>query len=97
MPLKYMIYEDYMTNIHRLNISNAIKNTRIEYLAIHGSKDETIPVLVIQQIHKLNAKIKTHIIEEANHTFGMVQPWVSADLPTYCNELIFKSINFLQS
>ncbi len=94
MPLKYIIYQDFLRHFDRLNIPNAIKNIHIPFCLIHGDMDETVPVLVVDAFKKTNQNIDIHIIKDANHTFGMTQPWNQNILPIACSELVAKILVF---
>jgi len=95
MPLKYVIYQDFISYFDRLNIPNALKNIAIPFCLIHGEKDETVPVSVVEAFKKISQHIDIHIINNANHTFGMVHPWNEKKLPTTCSELVTKILVFL--
>lgn len=95
MPLEYIIYQDFIKHFDRLNIPNAVKNMLIPFCLIHGEKDETVPVLVVDAFKKANQNIDIHLIKDTNHTFGMTQPWNENILPIACRELVAKILVFI--
>ena len=97
MPLKYLIYENYIQNKERLDIPNAIQKLQIKYCAIHGNKDETVSIENTDEIKKLNKHIDIQIIEGANHTFGMSHPWTNNNMPIHTQIAIEKALSFLKS
>jgi pimeloyl-ACP methyl ester carboxylesterase len=95
MPLKYLIYQDFIDNLEKLDIPIAVKNLEIPFRLIHGDKDETLPVAIINLFKEANENIDIQIVENANHTFGMMQPWKEIDIPKQSISLLEISIIFL--
>lgn len=96
MPLHYQLAENYIKNKNRLHVPTAVKNLNIPMLAIHGDKDETVPVASVYEMKKWNSNITTEVIPEANHTFGGTEPFTGNELPADLKKAVGLSINFLK-
>ncbi len=97
MPHYFQFYLNFKENENRLTIKNAVEALQIPYLIIHGSKDETVSHQEAENLRDWNKKNKLIIIEEANHTFGSVQPWNSNSIPEDLQKTIKHTIEFIHS
>jgi dienelactone hydrolase len=96
MPLNYQLYDNYLANIERLDISRAISSMNIPHLIVHGSDDEAVPLDEGEKMKTWNPKAILEIIQNANHTFGGKHPWTEKDLPAQTKIAINKSVKFLK-
>lgn len=96
MSLKYQIVEDYQKNINRLHIPTAVKNIRIPFLIIHGTKDETIPYTNAVELKSWNENAELFPVQEATHTYGSSHPPDSPVLPPQIKLVVDKTIEFLK-
>ena len=97
MPLKYQLYEDYITHRERLYVPAAIKNLRIPFLAIHGTADETVPVESARQMKEWNPGIKLFLVSGADHSFGATHPYEGQSLPPHTQMIADKTIAFFKN
>ena len=97
MPLYYQLYEDFIDNQERLTIKEAVINSTIPHLIIHGDNDTSVPVEAAIYLHQLNTKNEIFIIENADHTFGGKHPFTEDELPMATQLLIDKTITFLEA
>lgn len=97
MPHYIQFYEDYIKNEERFNIENASKRISIPHLIIHGDGDVAVPFFHAENLHQWNPKSKLINISGANHVFGAKQPWDSVEFPNDFNQVLEKTIAFLQS
>lgn len=96
MPHYFQFYTNFKENESRLNIKTAVKNLKIPYLIIHGTNDKTVLIEEAKKLNSLNSKNKLQLIENANHSFGSLQPWEEKHLPEDLSKVVQKSIQFLK-
>ena len=82
MPTKFSQYEDFLANKELLNIQKACEKSTTPTLVIHGDADTSVP---LEEGIEICSWLKTRLfeIEEANHTFGAMQPWETSELPEH--------------
>jgi len=97
MPHYIQFYTNFKENEKRLHIKTAIGKLKIPYLIIHGTNDETVLLQEAKKLNSWNNKNKLQLIENANHSFGSMQPWEEKYLPTDLKEVVQKTIQFLIS
>jgi pimeloyl-ACP methyl ester carboxylesterase len=97
MPHYFQFYLNFKENENRLTIKNAVQNLQIPYLIVHGSNDETVSLQEAKNLKNWNSKNKLVIIEDANHTFGSVQPWKTNVIPEDLQKTIKHTIQFVNS
>lgn len=95
MPHYYQLYEDFEKNEHRFDVERAAEMAKAHVLIIHGTNDESVSVKNAEHLHILNPNSELYLIENANHTFGSKEPWEEKELPNDLNELVEKSIEFI--
>ena len=95
MPHYFQYYNDFIENKDRLTISKAAKALTCPLLIIHGTEDEAVLGKEAEQIHNWSKTSELHWIVNANHVFGMKQPWELAELPEQMIELLQICLNFL--
>ena len=96
MPLYYQFYEDFDANRNRLNIPEATRMLRQAMLIVHGDADETVHVSEAHRLHEYNPEAMLCIVEGANHTFGMRQPWTEATLPLHFEQALQAAHSFFE-
>jgi pimeloyl-ACP methyl ester carboxylesterase len=67
---------DYEANHDRLNILDAAERLRVPLLAVHGAKDQTVPLDESRAIFARATDSSLLIIEAASHTFNAIHPLV---------------------
>ncbi len=96
MPLYFQLYEDFQNNRARLNIKQAIKNIHIPVLICHGSLDIALPVEKAYELKEWQPAAELYIVE-SNHVFDRKHPWIMNFLPEAMNDVVLKTIDFLQN
>lgn len=94
MPLFYSLYEDYQNHKSELNIEQACSQLDKPYLICHGTKDEAVPWQAAESLHQWSKK-STLFLSETDHVFGRKHPNLENSIPAACNQMIEKSIQFL--
>ena len=97
MPLDYQLVENFMQNIDRLHVPEAIKNMSIPMLSIHGSNDPTVPITAVREIGAWNPGAIIEIIEGADHTFGGGHPFEGTKLPEDLDKVVGLTMDFFKS
>lgn len=95
MPLYYQLAEEFLNNQDRLSIPKRVAKLNIPYLNIHGDKDETVSVSVVNDLKNHNNNMQIHIIKGANHVFGATHPFVEKNLSEHAQEMMDKTLEFL--
>ena len=88
MPLDYQLVENFIENIDRLHVPEAVKNMSVPMLSIHGSDDPTVPVSAVKEIKQWNPNTEIQIIDGAQHTFGGGHPFVGRKLPADLEKVV---------
>jgi len=96
MPLYFQLYEDFQNNASRLNIKEAIKKLKIPVLICHGSLDISVPVEKAYELKEWQPAAELYIVE-SNHVFDRKHPWVMNYLPEAMENVVLKTINFLNT
>ena len=96
MPLYYQLAEDFVTNKEKFDVPAAIKELKIPIQIIHGSDDETLPVIMAHQTKRWNPNAELVIIEGGDHTFGGKHPWVYDHLPNKAKEAAEATVEFFK-
>ena len=97
MPVRIDIYNDAMDNKERLDIGYAAEQIRIPWLIAHGDHDITVPFDEALYLKSKCASAHLLKIEGGGHTFGSTHPFNDDVLPQPFQELVCKSIQFLES
>jgi len=76
MRIERDLLQDIEKNKSQLNILAAAKRIEIPTMLIHGNNDDSVPLNESQEIytHLASEFKEIHIIENANHTFGISHP-----------------------
>jgi dienelactone hydrolase len=96
MPLRYQLYDNYMNNKVRLNISEVASEISVPWLIIHGRNDESVPYFAAEQLHEWNKESELLLLDDADHTFGGKHPWTEDQLPDDAKSAVEKSISFFK-
>ncbi len=96
MPLDYQLVENFMQNIDRLHVPEAIKKMSIPMLSIHGSNDPTVPITAVREIGAWNPGAKIEIIVGADHTFGGGHPFEGTKLPKDLDKVVGLTMDFFK-
>lgn len=97
MPHYYQFFEDFILNETQFDISKSAKSLEIPYLIIHGTKDETVALDEAKQLNSWAKQSELCIIENADHSFGMTEPWTESQMPTFLEVAVDESVTFLRS
>jgi pimeloyl-ACP methyl ester carboxylesterase len=80
MPHYISFYDDFVENEAVLTISEQLKGNVKPMYHIHGTKDTTVLVNDANRLQNFTGG-EIHLIEEANHTFGQIHPWIKKEMP----------------
>ena len=97
MPHFYQFYEDFLQNKEKLNLKKAVQQIDQPLLLIHGNEDPTVKVNEAYQLKEWQPNAQLHVIDQADHVFNTRHPWHKDELTAEANELVKKSIAFLNS
>ncbi|HEV8659888.1 MAG TPA: hypothetical protein VGS96_14875, partial [Thermoanaerobaculia bacterium] len=67
---------DYEAHRDRLNVLEAAARLRVPLLAVHGARDQTVPLDESRQIIARATDSSLLVIEAASHTFNAIHPLV---------------------
>jgi uncharacterized protein len=96
MPLYYQMVEDFLANKTRIDIEQALTIINKPVLIIHGKKDEVIGFEEALQMKKWKPEIQLHLIEAANHTFGISHPYPHAEFSSDFEQVYSITLSFLK-
>jgi uncharacterized protein len=97
MPLKYQLYEDFISNKDRFDIMEVSKRLQIPVFLTHGTEDEAVEYEQSVELKKLNKNFKLSLIPNANHTYGSSHPFSGNLLPYDMQLVVNETISFLKS
>ncbi len=95
MPLYYQLYSNYLRNKEYLDTEAAAKKLNMPWLIIHGTEDSAVPDVAAKKLLDWNKNAELELIQGGDHTFGGRHPYNLATLPQHSEELIEKTILFL--
>ena len=95
MPHYYQFYEDFKVNEARLNIENATKKLNCPQLIIHANDDPSVSYSEAEHLHSWNSDSILFPIEKSDHVFGASHPWKEKNLPMPLQQVVKKSIEFI--
>jgi pimeloyl-ACP methyl ester carboxylesterase len=97
IPHYYQFYEDFLANVKRLNIEQAVKCLKIPQLIIHARDDNAVKFKEALSLHEWNPKNELVGIENSNHVFGASHPWEKNNLPEKLQEVVCLSLEFIKT
>ena len=95
MPHYFQFFEDFSANEKRLTIKSAVQKINVPMLIVQGSADPTVIEAEAKLLHQWNPKSELIIIENGDHSFGTIHPWQEEKLPKDLQNVVEKSIAFL--
>lgn len=96
MPLYYQLFEDFQTNIHRLDILAAARSMTIPWLIMHGTEDEAVSLAQAERLKNENTQAQLLTLK-TNHVFGRQEPWRHAEYDSITMELLQHTVAFLKA
>lgn len=96
MPHYYSLYQDYLNNKQKLNITETAQHLKIPVLHIHGSDDTSVLPDASKQLAKLT-KGKYFEINDTQHTFDAKHPWDKENLPLKMIEMLELICNWIEN
>ena len=76
MRMSPSILDDFEANRERLDILGSARRLEVPLLAIHGGRDESVPVEEAREIAAAATGASLLIIESAGHTYNAIHPLV---------------------
>ncbi|MEO1433913.1 MAG: alpha/beta fold hydrolase [Bacteroidota bacterium] len=95
MPLYYQLYENYLANEDRLDLSRSLTGFNKPTLIIHGAADPAVPVMAADVLQKILPHAKKVVIETGDHVFNGRHPFTETELPPESQALIDRTRNFV--
>lgn len=95
MPLYFQLFEDFMENQPAYDTRHVLNQMDKPYLILHGTADPGVDFHSAKDLHRRASHSQLHLIEGADHVFGGRHPFEGTALPEHTNELVDKSIEFL--
>ena len=77
MRMSTAILDDYDANAERLDILGAASRLRVPLLALHGQRDESVPVEELAAIADRAPDVSSIVIASASHTYNAIHPLVN--------------------
>lgn len=96
LPHKFQFYTNFIKNEARLTLKTAVKKLQIPHLIIHGTADPTVPMAEAEALHRWNPHSELFTLDQADHVFGMKQPWLEDSLPNDMLLAVDKLIQFFK-
>lgn len=97
MPNKFQMYEDYMSNIEKLDIQSAIENLTIPHLIVQGSEDFVVLPKEGDNMHQWNPKSEFILFNGMDHGLGNTQPWDKKTLPHDMQKVVKHTLAFIKN
>jgi pimeloyl-ACP methyl ester carboxylesterase len=97
MPIYWQLYENYLANLDRLHIPNAVKRLTQPVVVVHGTNDETVPVSSATELGEWNENIEVYLLPDANHNFGAKHPCTGDALPADMQLAFNKTVSFFKA
>jgi alpha-beta hydrolase superfamily lysophospholipase len=76
MRMSTAILDDHDANAARLDIAAAASRLRVPLLALHGGRDESVPVEELDAIASRAGDVSAVVIANASHTLNAIHPLV---------------------
>jgi pimeloyl-ACP methyl ester carboxylesterase len=97
MPVCIDIYNDAIENKELLDIGHAAEHITIPWLIAHGDHDITVPFDEALFLKSKCTSANLLKIERGGHTFGTTHPYNDEVFPQPFQDVVSKSIQFLES
>lgn len=97
MPHNYTYYTDFVANRDLLDIPEAARQVNQPWLIAHGEKDEAVCISNADYLKSQNPNSELLIVSKTGHTFGARHPWDELHLPEKLDQLVQRTIKFLQA
>lgn len=95
MPLYFQLYRDILANQQRFDLEKALKDFSIPMLICHGDADPTVDVTAAFNLNNFNIDADLLIVKGGNHVFGGSHPFLESSLPLPMQEVIIKTVDFI--
>lgn len=99
MKIDKIVYNDLIENADRLIASKRVQSLTMPCCFIHGAQDKTVPMNNAQLLFQLcrSSEKERILINGADHTYGSSHPWEKEYLPEAFEEVIEKSMEWLET
>lgn len=95
MPLYYQLFEDYQSNIDKLDIKAAVRRLSVPLLICHGTHDEAVSIINAYELHKAASGAELFEVD-SDHVFGRKHPWTEETLPPAMQQVVDATIRFFK-
>ncbi|BDD07826.1 hypothetical protein FUAX_02580 [Fulvitalea axinellae] len=96
MPIYRQFVEDLVQNAETLDIEKAMGEIRVPVLLCHGTDDEAVSASASELLYEDSSCAELFMLEGANHTFGMKEPWTEKELPDLTKQLVERCLEFIE-
>ena len=95
LPIGRVALDDLRSNAQSFDLLAARARLKVPWLLVHGSADETVPVLEGERLHAAATRSQMHVVPGGDHAFGARHPWAgpTAEL----RELAALAVRFLST
>jgi len=94
MPLYRDIYDDFIQNRHRLDLTLLQAKRQLPIHIVHGEQDETVPLEDAFHLKQLFPWANVSVIPDMGHSFGCSHP-PADELPQQAQQLLRTSLAWL--
>ncbi len=95
LPLYPDVLDDLEANPEQLDVDAHAARIRVPWLIVHGTGDETVPVVEARRLAAAAPHAELRLIEGAGHTFGAAHPLTAR--PAALEEVTGATIRFLST
>ena len=95
MPLYRDIYDDFIQNRHRLDLTQLQPKRELPIHIVHGDQDETVPIEDAFHLKQLFPWANVSVIPGMGHSFGCTHPPADT-LPQQAQQLLHASLAWLK-
>ena len=95
MPLYFQLYSDILANRQRFDLEKVLEDFGIPMLICHGDADPTVDVTAAFNLNNFNIDADLLVVKGGNHVFGGSHPYQASSLPLPMQEVIIRTVDFI--
>ena len=97
MPLNSTLLKDILQQGQAFDILKAAGEIDVPWLILHGDEDVNVDFSIAQQLAQRQVNATIQKITGANHVYGASHPFTAEELPEHLQQIVEKSIQFINS